>query len=451
MPSAPDLAPQGRTGWRAAVVSLDHPEFRWIFASNSAFFFAMNGQFLVRSYLAFKLTDSAFALGLVNLAVSLPMLIISPFGGVISDRVEKKRLIMTGQALLLTNEVIIFLLLFTGMLQFWHLCSAAFFMGCIFPFIMPARQSIVASIVGKQGLGNAMALQLGGMNAARVVAPVTAGFVISFVGVRWMYAVAVVLYLLALTAMSRINRAPPEARVGPTSVMGDLWEGVKYVRDDHPVRALLLLSMVPILLAMPFQALLVVFSDDVWKVGETGLGLLQAAAGLGGIFGSIFVAARGDSPRKLRLMMASLFAFGGCLFLFALSPWFLAALPLVLLSDVFASTFNTINNTAIQVIIPDVVRGRVMSLMMMTFGLTPLGTLPVSAAAQAWGAPVAVAGASAVMVVICAIFYFANASLRGIDATAAAALGRPFENEDQPPVLEVLEPLTLSEPVSAAS
>jgi hypothetical protein len=92
-----------------------------------------------------------------------------------------------------------------------------------------------------------------------------------------------------------------------------------------------------------------------------------------------------------------------------------------------------------------------MSLMMMTFGLTPLGTLPVSAAAQAWGAPVAVAGASAVMVVICAIFYFANASLRGIDATAAAALGRPVENVDQPPVLEVLEPLTLSEPVSAAS
>ena len=421
-------------------MSLELHQFRWILGSNMAFFFAMNGQFLVRSVLAYKLTDSAFALGLVNLAVALPMLIISPFGGVVADRVEKRRLIMIGQALLLLNEVLVFVLLVTGYLAFWHLCVAAFAMGCLFPFIMPARQSIVVSIVGRKGLANAMALQMGGMNAARVVAPVTAGLVIAFVGVRWMYAVAVLLYLIALSAMSRVDRSPPSPRLQKKSVLGDLMDGVRYVRGDPPVRVLLLLSMVPIIFAMPFQMLLVVFSTDVWHRGTTGLGLLQAAAGLGGIMGSAFVAMRGDSPRKLRMMMVSLLAFGGTLFLFALSPWFLLALPLVLLADVFASTFNTILGTAIQVLIPDEVRGRVNSLMMMTFGLTPLGTLPVAAAAQAWGAPAAVAGATVLMTAISLAFFFLSPALRGIDETSRDALRR-----------EIAEPLRVAEPVAAAS
>ena len=423
-----------------AFASLRHRQFRWVYASNTAFFFAMNGQFVVRSYLAFKLTDSAFSLGLVNLAVSLPMLIISPFGGVIADRVEKKRLIMIGQALLLANEIGVLLLLLTNQLEFWHLLCAMFLMGCLFPFIMPARQSIVVNIVGRQGLANAMALQMGGMNAARVGGPVTAGLVIAAFGLNWMYVVAVGLYLAALLAMSRVDRAYPTQGQQKKSVMGDLLDGFRYVRDDPPVRVLLLLSLIPIMLAMPFQALLVVFAEDVWGVGTTGLGVLQAAAGIGGILGSIFVAWKGATPRKLRLMMASLLAFGGTLFLFALSPWFLLALPLVLIADIFASIFNTVNNTAIQLLIPDAVRGRVMSLMMMTFGLTPLGTVPVSAAAEAWGAPAAVAGASALTVVFAVLIYLLSAALRSIDQTAALSL-------DEPDEIVRLEP----KPVAAAS
>jgi MFS family permease len=411
-----------RPGWRSGVRSLDNWQFRWIFGSNLAFFFAMNGQFVVRSILAFRLTDSAFALGLVNLAVALPMLVISPFGGVVTDRVERKRLIMVGQALLLLNEVVICALLISGALQFWHLLCAVSVMGCIFPFIMPARQAIVANVVGREGLANAMALQMGAMNMARVAGPVTAGFVVAVIGLNWMYLVAVLLYLIGLLSISRIDKCPPERQKDARGVIGDLLDGLKYVKNDAPVRVLLLFSLVPILLAMPFQALLVVFSDDVWKVGDAGLGVLQACAGLGGIMGSVLVAWKGETPRKLRLLMASVLGFGGTLFLFALSPWFILALPLVLISDIFASTFNTVNNTVIQVLIPDAVRGRVMSLLMMTFGLTPLGTLPVSAAAEAWGAPVAVAGASMATIVASVLFYFGSSALRGIDAVHTKAL-----------------------------
>ncbi len=408
-----------QAGWRAATASLGYGQFRWIFASNMAFFFAMNGQFIVRSYLAFKLTDSAFALGMVNLAVAIPMLLISPFGGVVADRVEKRKLILVGQAFLIVSELFILSMLITEQLELWHLLATVFLMGVIFPFIMPARQAIVVNIVGRDGLGNAMALQMGGMNAARVAGPVFAGFLLSFIGVQWTYGLALILYFTALAAMSRVSPSYPDPDREPKSVMGDLTDGFRYVWSDKPVRALMALSIVPILLAMPFQTLLVVFAEDVWDVGSTGLGILQAAAGFGGILGSVFVAWRGDSKRRVRIMLSTLLAFGGTLFLFAISPWFLLALPLVLISDVFASIFTTVNSTAIQLLIPDAVRGRVMSLMMMTFGLTPLGTVPVSAAAQAWGAPVAVAGASALMLVLAGAFFLLSRSLRGADSAIA--------------------------------
>ncbi len=419
----------GGGGWQAATASLHYPQFRWMYASNVAFFFAMNGQFVVRSILAYRLTDNnASALGLVSLAVALPMLVISPFGGVVADRVERRKLIIIAQSALLSTEVVILFLLITDRLEFWHLVAVVFFMGVIFPFNFPARQAIVANIVGREGLSNAMALNMGGMNAARVAAPALAGMLVSMIGLKGTYGFAVALYVVAIFAMTRIHRSPPDPDREKKSVLTDLGDGFRYVRDDHPVRALMALSLIPILLAMPFQTLLVVFATDVWDVGNLGLGFLQAFAGLGGIIGSVYVAWRGETRKKLRLMMATLLAFAGTLFLFAISPWFLLALPVVLISDIFASIFSTVNSTAINLIIPDAVRGRVMSLMMMTFGLTPLGTVPVAAAAQAWGAPAAVAGASVMTALLAVAFYFLSPSLKQVDAIAREA----FEREPSP-------------------
>jgi MFS family permease len=435
------MSPPAETGWRAATWSLRYPQYRWMYFSNIAFFFAMNGQMVVRSILAYRLTDNnAAALGAVSLAVALPMLVLSPFGGVIADRVERRALIIVAQSLLLLTEIAILALLIAEALQFWHLVAVVFGMGMLFPFNFPARQAIVANIVGREGLSNAMALNMGGMNAARVAAPALAGVMVSIVGLKGTYGFAVALYVVAILAMTRIHRSPPDPNRVKKTVMTDLMDGVRYVRDDHQVRALMALSLIPILLAMPFQTLLVVFATDVWDVGNLGFGFLQAFAGVGGIIGSVFVAWRGEPRRPMRLMMATLLAFAGTLFLFALSPWFLLALPIVLVSDVFASIFGTVNGTAINLIIPDAVRGRVMSLMMMTFGLTPLGTVPVSAAAEAWGAPVAVAGAAALTALLAIVFFVLNMSLRHFDSVAA---------ETQADARKRADPRTRTEPAAA--
>ena len=398
-------------------------QFRWLYISNTAFFFAMNGQMIVRSFLAYEITHrNAFALGLINLAVAVPMLLVSPFGGVVADRVEKRRLIMAAQIVLVLNELTVLALLLLGALQFWHLMAVVFVMGCTFPFIMPARQAIVVSIVGRRGLAKAMPLQMGAMNAARVVAPALAGFLIWLVGVKATYAVAVAMYGVALFGMSRVNQSPPVPRERKASVMADILEGFRYVAGDPPVRALMVLSILPMLLAMPFQSLLVVFAVDVWDVGSRGLGILQAAAGMGGLVGAVVLAIRPEQKRKMRLMVLSLLGFGASLAMFALSPWFVLGLVMVFVSDVFASTFGTLNNTVIQTIIPDAVRGRVMSLMMMTFGLTPLGTVPVAALAAKWGAPFAVTVAAGSMMALAGLIYFASSSFRNIDRISREAM-----------------------------
>ncbi len=411
-----------RRRW-ATFESFRNQQFRWLYLSNAAFFFSMIGQMVVRSWLAYDMTGSAFALGLVNFSVAIPMLFLSPFGGVLADRMERRRLIMSGQAVVFTSEALLLVLLVSGLLEFWHLLAATFVMGGMFPFIMPARQAIVANIVGRHGLTNAMALQLGAMNAARVIAPASAGFVMSFASVDAAFVVAVTLYGLAFLCMTKVTPSRAAARPAPTTVLRDMGDGVRYVVRDRPVFVLLFLGMVPILLAMPFQSLLPVFAGpEVWDVGEIGLGILHAAAGAGGLIGAFIIATFSNTHRKLRLMMSSLVFFTGGLALFAISPWFLLGVAFVLFADVFAAMYQTTNASIIQLLIPDEVRGRVMSLMMMTFGLTPLGTLPISAAAEAWGAPIAVAAACSITLTIGIVFYFVSASLRRLDTIAKAAL-----------------------------
>jgi MFS family permease len=178
-----------------------------LFISNTAFFFAMNGQFVVRSYLAFKLTDSELALGLINLVVAIPMLIISPFGGVVSDRFNRKKLVLVGQSIIVFDELLILTLILTDTLQFWHLMATVAVMGAVFPFIMPARQAMTVDIVGRQGLANAMALTMAAMNGARVIAPALAGFIIYLFGVEGTYVVAIYRQARATPSWATCSRA----------------------------------------------------------------------------------------------------------------------------------------------------------------------------------------------------------------------------------------------------
>ena len=266
-----------------------------------------------------------------------------------------------------------------------------------------------------------MALQMGGMNATRILGPAAAGLAIPVVGLSGTFAMGSALYILGFLCLFGVERSPPPEQEREASVVGDLSEGVRYMAQNRLVLVLMRFGIVPMFLAMPFQTLLVVFTEVEWGVGTEGLGALYAFGGVGGLIGSAYLAQRSESLGRLRLMVASVLAFAGFLFLFALSPYFLA-LPLVLIANVFASIFNTLNHTAVQLLIPDRVRGRISSFMMMSFGITPLGTLPMAAVAEQWGAPVAVALAAGAVILVTLLFTGGSSALRSVDVRTQEVL-----------------------------
>jgi len=393
-----------------------------VFASNTTFFLGLGGQTVLRAWLVFQLTGSELKLGLVSAAVAIPMLLVAPLGGAIADRIDRRTLVASGQAMVVVGETIILVLLLTDTLRFWHLLVMATVMGSAFPIMMPARQAIIANVVGRGRLSNAMALNMAAVNTTRVLGPAVAGFLIGAVGLKVAYSINVSLYVLALIGMFGVHSAPPPGNAADESLIKNMREGLRYVLEDRLVLVLLFFGLVPMFLVMPFQNLLVVFTEKIWKVGPEGLGIMSAAAGVGGLIGAILVAWRSESTRRLGMMMFAVCALSLFLVLFAISPWYWLALPMILIANVFAILYSALNNTAIQVLIPDELRGRVSSFLMMSFSLPLLGTLPVSAVAQVVGAPSAVAGAAVLAVLAAVAFYTFSPSLRQMNERLGEAM-----------------------------
>ena len=410
---------------------LSIPQFRWLFVGNVAFFFAMQGQMLTRTILAWDLTGLAQSLAYINLVVALPMIFASMIGGAVTDRVERRQLIIVGQCLITCNEIFILTMLLLGQLEFWHLLCTAFVAGCAFPFIMPARMAITVNVVGPDRIQSAMAVSGGAMNLSRVVGPAMMGVIISEFSVIAAYVVSTILYASAVFCMFFVKRNKAVQPDGvKTPLLADIIYGFQYVSLNKPVLVCLMFGLVPMFLAMPFQNLLVMLVEQTWQVGESGLGILMGAGGVGGVLGSIWIARRGDRSERLRLMVVTVIGFALFLAVFTqTSVFYLALLPLVL-ANLCASAFQTVNNATIQILVDDSVRGRMSSFMMMSFGLTPLGVFPMAVAADHVGAANAILGACVALVIITVSFVGLSRTLRTIDSTVRVSMDR--EHKESP-------------------
>ena len=383
----------------------------------------MQGQILTRSILAWDLTGSAQSLAYINLVVAIPMMFASMIGGAITDRVERRQLVIVGQCLITGNEIFILSLLVLGQLEFWHLLCTAFIAGCAFPFIMPARMAITVNVVGHERIQSAMAISGGAMNLSRVAGPAMAGLIIAQFSIVAAYIVSTLLYGSAVICMLFVKRniaIQPEG--GKKPLLADIVYGFQYIKVNKPVMVCLLFGLVPMFLAMPFQSLLVMLVEQSWQTGETGIGILMGAGGVGGVLGSIWIARRGDKSERLRLMCVTVIGFAVLLGVFTqTSIFYLALLPLAL-ANLCASAFQTVNNATVQILVDDNVRGRMSSFMMMSFGLTPLGVFPMAIAADSFGAANAILGACIALIVVTAAFIGLSKTLRDIDGTVEIAM-----------------------------
>jgi MFS family permease len=393
--------------------------FRWLIGALLCFFLGMQGQLLVRSLLAWELTHSELSLGYVNLVVAVPMVLMSFFAGAIIDRVERRKLLIITQLLIMANELLLLTLIMLGQLTFPVLLGSSFLMGVLFPFVMPTRAAMVFGMVGRDLLGNAMALQSATMNVGRIVGPAVTGALIPLLTLKGAYAVAILLHLIATVTTFKLPLSYPEHKA-KKSLLGDMLYSFTYIGQHRPIMLVLLFGLFPLLLMLPAHSMLVVFADDVWRVGEDGLGLLMAMVGAGGISGAFIVARFGNPLSRTRWMLATAALFGVVLAVFTQSPWFYLALVLMLCASMLNDITQTMNNTIVQLLAHNEVRGRMSSMMMLSLGLTPLGVLPVALAAERFGVADTTFFACLIMLVIVALLYGLSPTLRHLDARMAA-------------------------------
>jgi MFS family permease len=255
---------------------------------------------------------------------------------------------------------------------------------------MPIRQSIVANLVPRDDLMNALALSSATFNVTRIIGPSIAGLLIVAIGIAGNFYLQALMYV-GVATMVLLMVIPARERTAPKgSTWRTLKEGAGYVWHQPHLRSQMALALVPVVVALPYVSLMPVFAQDVLRVGPQGFGLMMAAPGIGAVVGTLLLATFGNSRRKGRLLFAGLTGLGICLILFATSRSFPLSLLLLTLVGACQMTFLTTNQTLLHMAVPDEFRGRVMGIYMLNQGLLPFGSLFIGALADVWTAPFAV-------------------------------------------------------------
>jgi MFS family permease len=340
-------------------------------------------QMVANGYLAFTLTGSATALGLVAFASSLPMLLFSPVGGVLADRLQKRKLLLMIQAVQCLIAMIVGILVAINRIEYWHLLVSAALQGVSFAVMMPTRQSWIPQLVKREDLTNALALNNAGMNASRVIGPSLAGLMIAvpWLGVTGVYFLRILAFGWVLYTLLRIPiKGEPErtevraAGLDRFHELGmQLTSGLRYIWHHETLASLFLFAVVTMLLGQSYQQLLPAYALGVFNVGPEGQGLMQTAVGVGALVGSLTMAYLSRNPHRAKIQAYTGTALGGALALFGLCAafhqFFVALVALFLVG--LTLDFNaTINQTLIMFNADRAVYGRVMSVYMMTWALS---------------------------------------------------------------------------------
>lgn len=352
-------------------------------------------------WLLYDLTGSAVLLGLLNGLRALPFLIASPIAGVAADRMDRKKLILITQYVLFTTTMGMGVLVGVGFLQVWHLFVFTVITGITWAFVDPVRQTLVPALVPREDLMNAVALNSAAFNFTKIIGPSLGGALIVVSGAAGNFFVQSLAYLGVLVSIYWMTIPPTPAEARQSSAMANLKEGLVYVWSNPSVFALMATALVPRIFAVPYQTLMPVFQKDVLNVGPEGLGILLAAPGLGAMLAGLMLATLANRVRRQGvLMLVSLVSLGVVMSLFSQTNSFpLAILALVAVGGCQVFYMAT-TNTMLQVIVPDHLRGRVMSIYALDRGLMPVGALMAGVSAHVIGAPATVSYMGLVVILL---------------------------------------------------
>ena len=375
-------------------------------------------QAVAQGWLVLQLTDSPFWLGLDAFMATAPGFVLTLLGGVFADLIDRRRLLIVTQTIAGLAALSLGVLISTGAINRWIVLGFSFLTGSCMALASPSYLAMTYDLVGREDVANAVALNSTQFQLSRVIGPTLAGFGFRLFGLAGCFYVNGLSFIAVITSLAMVRLSPRAASSGSSiggrhSLWRDLLEGVSYVRNRPRVSSLLLLSAANSFFGAPYFAMVPIYARDIFGLGETGFAWMMGMAGAGALFGALFIAYLGDFRRKGWAVLGGSIAAGVCVTGFALSR----SLPLSLLF-LFGIGFSIVTsvattNTSLQKLVTDQMRGRVMSMFMLSFmGTMPIGNIIAGTASHRFGAPHTLATGGAIVTAVAIFVTITNKRLR---------------------------------------
>ncbi len=410
-PTPASAMPPKRGGIRGygsrTFYSLGIPDFRRLWIGNVGTMLGQWIQFAAQGYLVFQLTGDAFQVGAVGFVRGVTSVVVSPFAGTITDRFSRKTVLMVMTAISAVTATFLAALIISDVIQVWMLYPLAAVEGFGDAVNQPARQVMVYDVVGGDDLPNAVAVNSLGSNTMRIVGPSVAGAMIGAFGIQSAFVMQAAAYSFSVYATSRIRtQGVPVAR-STTTVLASMADGITYARRNKDVLLLVVMAGLPSLLVYPYVQYIPVFAKEVLGVGSFGFGFLASAVGYGSIVGALIAANLTLIKKRGQILVWTTFVYMALVTLFAVSNNYALSFALLVVAGIANSIYLMFNQVMIQLIVDDEYRGRVMSLYVMTSGITPFSALLMGYLIDVFGPQVTVAcftGLATAIVLVIGIF-----------------------------------------------
>lgn len=361
-------------------------------------------QSVAQGWLVYSLTKSPFYLGLVAASASLPILLFTLVGGVIADRFPKRDLLLITQALSIIPAVLLGTLTSMDVVTVWQVAVLAAFLGMINAVDVPTRQSFLIEMVGRGDVVNAIALNSAAFNGARIIGPVIAGLSIAYFGMAACFFINAASFLAVIFALSRIE-ARGETYTASEGIISSFMKGIGFIRSQREILRTVILIAVFSLVGLPYINLLPVFAAEVFHRGPEGLGFLVGASGVGALTAALGMAVMGNIENKTKFMSAAALCFSFALLAFSLSKVYWVSIVIMAVGGWGMVSYLASANGFIQVLVPDELRGRVMSVYSFVFlGVVPVGNAIMGVAADIIGTPNAIAVGGVICIAASMIF-----------------------------------------------
>lgn len=389
-------------------------------ASVSGFQILRFGQF----WLIFELTGSPLWLGYVGLANGIPAIFLNLFGGLAADRMDQRRLIVIAQSI--TGSLIFLLATLTllDLVKVWHLLTIAFLAGAVEAFDQPARRTLFPHLIDRKVMMSAVALNSAIWPGTRILAPAIAGLIIAWANTAAAFYVAGLGFFVMAAVTYRL-RVPRVNRTASGGAVHDLLEGLRFIRQNTIFSFMIALTFFSSFFGMSYIPLMPVFAVDILQVGAKGMGPLLGVGGVGSLATSAWLATRGDIGYRGILIIGGSLMSGLSVAAFALTSWYIGsfalAMALMFIIGVFSSMSNTSLQSAMQMAVPDDLRGRVMGFYGMTYNIRPLGGMQAGALAGLITTPWAIAIGGLAMASFAIVPALISRRVRHLDAAIQEA------------------------------